>query len=360
MNEKSKRITGFDFARALAILGMVIVNYKLSMGADGKGATWIIYFTGLFEGRASAIFVILAGIGISLMTKKARVTNDPILIKESKQTIWKRAFFLLLLGISLYIIGWNADILHYYAFYMFLSSFYIVASNTTLLYSFIGILTTAQIFQLIFDYTKGWNASFHEYQSFWTLEGFLRNLLFNGFHPIFPWFCFLLLGLWLGRLDFTRTDIRKKLLWYSSFTFIILESLSFFLIKTMSPFLGREISTYFFSTKPMPPNIFYILSSSSTAIIVIILCVYFTEIFAKNIMTKSLILTGQMALTHYIGHVLFLFVLAVVKLLENQTLFISLMWSVLFFICAIFLSYMWKSQFKRGPVELLMRKYSDS
>lgn len=359
MVEKSKRITGFDFARALAIFGMVIVNYKLAMGADGNGAAWIINFTGLFEGRASAIFVILAGIGISLMTKRARITKDLTLIKKSKHTTWRRAIFLFILGIFLYIIGWSADILHYYAFYMFLSSFYIVASNRTLLYSFIGILTTAQIFQLIFDYTKGWDASFHEYPAFWTLAGFLRNLLFNGFHPIFPWLCFLLLGMWLGRLDFTRNDIRKKLLWYSSFTCIVLEGLSFFLIKTISPYIGRDIAIYIFSTKPMPPNLFYILSSSSTAIIVIILCIYVTEIFTKNVITKSLILTGQMALTHYIGHVLFLFVLAAGNLLGSQTLYISLMWSIVFFIIVIIMSYIWRSRLTRGPIELLMRKYSD-
>lgn len=359
MVEKSKRVTGFDFARALAIFGMVIVNYKLAMGADGKGGAWIIHFTGLFEGRASAIFVILAGIGISLMTKKARVMKDPILIKKNKHTIWRRAFFLLILGIFLYIIGWNADILHYYAFYMFLSSFYIVASNRTLLYSFIVILTTAQISQLIFDYTEGWDTSFHEYSTFWTLEGFWRNLLFNGFHPIFPWLCFLLLGMWLGRLDFTRNDSRKKLLWYFSVSFIVLESLSFFLIKTISPYIGGDIAKYIFSTKPMPPNVFYILSSSSTAVIVIILCIYFTEIFTKNIITKSLILTGQMALTHYIGHVLFLFGLVAVNLLENQTLNISLMCSMLFFVSAIVLSYIWRSRLTRGPIELLMRKYTD-
>ncbi|MEH7464250.1 DUF418 domain-containing protein [Bacillus thuringiensis] len=46
-------------------------------------------------------------------------------------------------------------------------------------------------------------------------------------------------------------------------------------------------------------------------------------------------------------------------MLENQTLNISLMCSILFFVSAIVLSYIWRSRLTRGPIELLMRKYTD-
>lgn len=63
------RLIGIDFARALALFGMVIVNFKLAMNAD-IGTPQLIEFAALLEGRASALFVILAGIGIALLTKK--------------------------------------------------------------------------------------------------------------------------------------------------------------------------------------------------------------------------------------------------------------------------------------------------
>ena len=63
------RLIGIDFARALALFGMVIVNFKLAMNAD-IGTPQLIEFAALFEGRASALFVILAGIGIAFLTKK--------------------------------------------------------------------------------------------------------------------------------------------------------------------------------------------------------------------------------------------------------------------------------------------------
>ncbi|WP_020061815.1 TetR/AcrR family transcriptional regulator [Bacillus sp. 123MFChir2] len=86
------------------------------------------------EAKAQLLTLVVEGLD--------KYMGSPINLHAEK--IWRRSFFLLILGIFLYIIGWNADILHYYAFYMFLSSFYIVVSNRTLLYSFIGILTTAQ------------------------------------------------------------------------------------------------------------------------------------------------------------------------------------------------------------------------
>lgn len=358
MNKKL-RITGFDFARALAILGMVIVNYKLTMGTEYKGSTWMIYLTSIFDGNASVVFVILAGIGISLMTEKARITKNNHLVKNNQKIIWKRALFLLTLGIFLYLIGWRADILHYYAFYMFISSFYIITSSNTLLYSCISILTISQILQIIFNHVNKSNLFNNDPSLFLRFSDFFSNLLFNGYHPIFPWICFLLLGMWLGRLNFSLSKVRKNLLLFSLISMIISETFSFILIKITTPLLGIQIANSLFSTNPVPPNIFYVISSSSIAIIVIVLCIYFTEKFARKIITKILILTGQMSLTYYIGHVFALIIFSYLGLIKDADLLKTLILSLSFYISAMCLSYFWKLHFTRGPIELIMRKYSD-
>ena len=46
---QSKRIEGLDFARALAMFGMLIVNFKIIMGATGRGPDWLIWFTELLK-----------------------------------------------------------------------------------------------------------------------------------------------------------------------------------------------------------------------------------------------------------------------------------------------------------------------
>ncbi|WP_215142738.1 DUF418 domain-containing protein [Exiguobacterium qingdaonense] len=358
MGDFANRIAGLDIARSLALFGMVIVNYKLSMSAEENGPEWLIIYTGLFEGRASAIFVILAGIGISLMTRKARYTMDSGTITRLRRTIWKRSFFLFVLGLGLFLLGWDADILHYYAFYMFIASFFIVVSSKKLLGSAVFILLTSQVFQIIFDYTRGWDSTFYFYEDFWTVEGFLRNLLFNGYHPIFPWVCFFLFGMWLGRLNFKDKKLRDTMLIISFLLSIAIEVSSFVLIHLTSELVGIEIAQYFFSTKPMPPNVLYMLASSSTALVVILLCIYLSDIFRNHIMTIALISTGQLALTHYVGHFIVLVFLDMFGLLNNQTLLFATTSSLLFFVTAMIFSYFWRKVYERGPIELMMRKIS--
>lgn len=80
----SKRFDGLDLARAFAVFGMVIVNFKVVMtcvsGPDDmygylrfigsltlkSDPAWLIAFTGSLEGRAAATFVTLAGGGTAL------------------------------------------------------------------------------------------------------------------------------------------------------------------------------------------------------------------------------------------------------------------------------------------------------
>ena len=67
-----RRIIGYDLARALAVFGMVVVNFKIVKGAEDNGPAWLVSLVGLLSGRAAATFVVLAGIGISLLTQKPR------------------------------------------------------------------------------------------------------------------------------------------------------------------------------------------------------------------------------------------------------------------------------------------------
>ena len=58
----------------------------------------------------------------------------------------------------------------------------------------------------------------------------VRHIIFNGFHPVFPWCAFLLLGMWLGRQNLTATIVRKKILVWCLSIWGITE-LTFFAIR---------------------------------------------------------------------------------------------------------------------------------
>jgi uncharacterized protein len=110
-----QRIIGIDVARALAVIGMIIVNFKVVFGENGQ--PWVKSFASIFDGKAAATFVVLAGVGIALMTNSAINHRDKAKIKVARISIAKRALFLFILGIS-YITIWPADILHFYGIYM--------------------------------------------------------------------------------------------------------------------------------------------------------------------------------------------------------------------------------------------------
>jgi uncharacterized protein len=63
-------IIGFDLARAYAILGMFIVNFNTVFGSFTDKSI-LGQFISLFSGNSSSTFLILAGMGISLMTNRS-------------------------------------------------------------------------------------------------------------------------------------------------------------------------------------------------------------------------------------------------------------------------------------------------
>ncbi|MED3874144.1 DUF418 domain-containing protein [Lysinibacillus capsici] len=356
-----RRIEGLDFARALAMLGMFIVNFGVITGSTTNGSTWLIAFQHLFEGRASAVFVMLAGIGTALMTRQARESKDPILLRQNRLTLWKRALLLFTIGIILYAIGWTGDILHYYGVYMFVAAWLIAQSKKMMIFIIGVILILSQWLQIQFSYLAGWHPTYVllEYLDFWTPAGFIRNLMFNGYHPLFPWICFFLIGMVVGTLDLTNHTLRKNLLVIGLLLVIMTETCSTLFIKmTTIHLLDVESALYLFDTGPIPPNMMYVLSNSASAIVIIVGSIYLVET-CKNKVIQSFILTGQMSLTHYVGHVVIgIGILIICQKLENQTLAFSMLYACCYFLGCVVVSVWWRTKHHRGPLEFMMRKWS--
>ena len=354
-----QRITGFDLARAIAIFGMVIVNFKVTMNSE-TGTPFLIWFSSLFEGRASALFVMLAGIGVSFLTKKARESTDKSFEVKSRLSLIKRGLLLVVVGL-IYTPIWYADILHFYGFYFLLAAVIFMKSNKSLLLIATTIVFVFPILMLFFDYEKNWIWSTLTYENFWSFDGMFRRIMFNGFHPVFPWSAFLVFGMWLGRLDLSKNKVRNRLLVGSLITLFVTE-VSFFLIRTI---LGdgsaleatSEEVIFLFSTSIIPPLPQYIISAGSSAVIVLIGSLYFSEHFAESNISKWLHQTGQLSLTLYVAHVIIgMGILESNGLLGNQTIDFSLLSSLIFCICGVGFSVVWLMYFRNGPLEWIFRK----
>ncbi|NDJ87089.1 MAG: DUF1624 domain-containing protein, partial [Chloroflexi bacterium] len=204
---KPARIEAYDVARALAILGMIIVNFKLVMGSSSAGPGWLIFPTSLLEGRAAALFVVLAGVSLSLLSRRAFIEGDQSARHDARRRVLRRSAFLRVFGLLLALI-WPADILHFYSLYLALGAALLFVPVRQLWWAMIAVMVVFQVLFFIMDYDAGWDWDTLTITDFWTAPGIVRHLLFNGFHPLFPWSAFLILGMWLGRQDVLDPAVR--------------------------------------------------------------------------------------------------------------------------------------------------------
>jgi peptidoglycan/LPS O-acetylase OafA/YrhL len=68
-SEASRRLRGVDAARAIAVLGMVMVHFGPSPVPDT--ALGNLLYSGVSHGRASVLFALLAGAGVALLVGRS-------------------------------------------------------------------------------------------------------------------------------------------------------------------------------------------------------------------------------------------------------------------------------------------------
>ncbi|WP_299114175.1 DUF418 domain-containing protein [uncultured Winogradskyella sp.] len=356
-----KRIIGIDVARALAVIGMIIVNFKMVFGQNGSG--WIKSITSVFDGKAAATFVVLAGLGLALMTNLAIKDNDQTKLKKIKAKITKRALFLFIIGIS-YTAIWPADILHFYGLYMVITILLLTSSEKIILTSAISIIIAFPILIIFWNYETGWNFNTLEYLDFWTIKGFMRNLIFNGFHPIIPWTAFMLFGYWFGKQNLNNDKYIRKTFSVSILVFIFIQTLSNLSISFLSE--GNQntakILTEILGTNPMPPLPVYMFSGISIAFTTISVCIIMAKRFEKNIIIKALTETGQLALTFYVAHVII--GMGIIEVINSSkigkfSIEFSVAYALGFSLFCILFAIIWRNYKKLGPLEWIIRKVTD-
>lgn len=356
-----KRIIGIDVARALAVFGMIIVNFKMVLG--GEGNDYFKTFVGVFEGKAAATFVVLAGVGLAMMSNSAIDQNDLVKLRGIRVRLVKRALVLFVLGLS-YLAIWPADILHFYGIYMLFVLLMLKQPAKRIFTMAIVLIFSYPLAMLLWSYDLGWNFSSFEYTDFWTVNGFLRNLLYNGFHPVIPWAAFMLIGFWLGKQDLQNPTFVYKALRLSVIVFASIQLISLLLLDVFS---GGDAATHaelsqVLGTSPMPPLPIYMISGSSIAIAIICFCILLAHKFPSNRLIEVMNKTGQLALTFYVAHVVLgMGLLEVVchMPLGRYTIGFSLGYAIIFSLCCMLFATVWLKYKKNGPLEWIMRKLTN-
>ncbi|WP_218029233.1 DUF418 domain-containing protein [Segetibacter aerophilus] len=319
-------------------------------------------FLYLFTGNSTAIFIMCAGMGVSLMTYN--VNNNLLEEKEKfKSIILKRSWFLFAIGLLLYN-WWAGDILHFYGGYMHIAAFMLFVQKRYLL---IGAVSTILIFHIllfIIPIFTSWDLTTFKYADFWTIKGFLRNTFYNGWNSIFPWIAYFLLGMWLGRLNWRNKKVKKTVFLIGLTLFLLFERLRQYALYKQ---FKRNILDYIMYDY-FPPYLPFMIITASFGLLVITICIWLGDKFSHNTPLQWLAETGKMTLTHYVVHLTIGMITFQSLTGKKYTGFLQsgmpsspahiFAFSSLFFLVSVAFSVLWSRKFRRGPLENLMRKFS--
>lgn len=197
IQEGSSRIAGFDVARAIAVLGMIVVNSRQILLSGSTKPLWFVSSADFLLGRPAVLFVVLAGIGLSLMSKKAILSGAPEDLAKVRFALFKRSIVLYVMGLA-FMRWWGADILHFYGLFLSAGALLLTFSTRRLWGMITVLLVLAGVVFLVMNDTL-------PSMDGWFLQAGMAGVWFDdlfigGSYPMFPWFGFLLVGLWYGRL----------------------------------------------------------------------------------------------------------------------------------------------------------------
>jgi len=328
------RLNGIDMARFLAYCGMVLVNFRLAAEVQATGDLPSL-LTNALEGRAAALFVVLAGLGLALG-------------RPDHGTVVKRAAFLMGAGL-LNLMIFEADILHFYALYFLCALPFLHASARGLWGGILLLLVASVAVHAVLNYDTNWDWNSIHYANFWSLKGFALHSFFNGWHPVLPWLAFLLFGLWLGRLDLAAQAVQRRLLLWGVVAAV--------LGAVPGQLVTNPELLPLFDTAMIPPGPTYIIAASGSAAAVLGLVLMLAPKLDQIGLGPWLTTPGRQALSLYILHILLGmgFLEALGLLGGSLTTTEILSYSLGFCLLSSLAARLWVLAFRHGPLEALMR-----
>lgn len=169
------------------MVGMVIAHYVEQDAATGLGRT----VRDFVDGRAMPLFVLLGGIGVTLLTTRSEAPDVALLT---------RAMILFPLGLWLQEATTDiAIILQYYAVFFLMAVWLRRLSDRALLWLAVAVTVAGAVTnQLLKPPTLpsygGWDGL-----SSLIDPGLWWAILVNGYYPVLPAGAFFIVGMWLGR-----------------------------------------------------------------------------------------------------------------------------------------------------------------
>jgi uncharacterized protein len=352
----SRRWVGPDVVRAVALIGVVVMNYHgylLIRGAeDGNGAVATLFepWTGPLATRFAATFVLVAGVGVALISRSSM--HDRAALTEIRWRLVRRGLVLYVAGIG-YDVIWPGTILPYYGAMFALGGILVAWRSRWVV--LVGAGAGAAGAGLQWWRTEraldGGSTAWID-----TGEGprqVVLDLVVNGTHPLLPWLAVFCAGIVLGRV--VATPWWRPVSLTAGFVLFAVASMVSSLVDTdpSSGVLARTLA----STRPADRGLLYTASILGTALVAFGGISWLAERFATSPAVRVLQAAGQMTLTLYIAHgLVFNLLVDWFGWVEPAGVGTALAFATAYWIAAIAAAWAWSRYHDRGPLEIVYRR----
>lgn len=192
------RLVGLDVARCLALLGMVATHVLAERTAEGD----LTFSQWLAGGRASALFAVLAGISLALMTGAREPVHGPERTLRSVG-LALRALLIAALGLALAALDTSlAIILTYYGVLFLLGIAFVgLRARALALLATAWVVLAPALSHLVRPALPERGFASPGLDQLGDPGQLASELLLTGYYPVFPWLAYLIAGMALGRAD---------------------------------------------------------------------------------------------------------------------------------------------------------------
>lgn len=335
------RLQGVDIARALAIIGMLLAHVG-PMNSDGLGGR--LY--GLPHGRASILFVLLAGIGVSLLAG----ARDGWLQGAPARLAW-RGVWLLPLGLWLQTLGITAlVILPLYAALFFVAIMLLYLPDRWLLLLAAGIAAAGPPTGLALEIHTPLVVGARELALGDSPGEIALGLVLEGPYPMITWLVPFVFGMWLGRRDLRSGWTRLWCVLGGAGVTAVTLALAAGLQSVFGEpdyLVGWDHLLLAEGHSEMP---LWLWGATATAVAVTGACLVLADLAGRWLW--PLVAMGQLALTFYVGHLLILARWPQLGAAGSPGEALPVV--AAFVAAGVALAVAWRWLFRRGPLEVIL------
>jgi uncharacterized protein len=344
-----------DVVRALALFGVMLMNYHgylVIRGAprrDGTLSELLDPWTGVLSTRFAATFVLVAGIGVTLMTRSA--IGDADRVRTLRWRLASRGLALYAFGLAFDMV-WPGAILPFYG-----AMFAVAALLFTLRTRWLMVAGAAAAFAA---WAVAWwvlERGIDGHDTRWLTDpgrrsprGLVFDVAVNGTHPLLPWLAFFCAGMVVGRIVGTA-GLHRAVVGTGAALF------GFAVVGRWLLWDDADVrARVLFSTEPFDRGLLYVMSTLGTALVAYGVISWLVGRLADVPVVDGLRRAGQLSLTIYVLHALvFNLLVDTLGFIEQADVYTALLLAVLVWATAIVAAAAWQLRHERGPLEQVYR-----